>query len=91
MSGNELYQSQNGQMLARIGENGEMFLPVPGGFASLGLRPGSTVYVSLSPSFSNPGVYGAMGQTPIIIVNQETKPAETKKPEKKSSEVYKRL
>jgi hypothetical protein len=91
MSGNDLYQPQNGQLLARIGDNGEMFLPVPGGFASLGLRPGSTVYVSLSPSFSGTGVYGAMGQTPIIIVNQDTKPTEPKKPEKKSSEVYKRL
>lgn len=78
-------QAPGAQVEARVGENGELILPTPGGFTAIGLRPGATVYISMSPP--NQG-YGAVGQPPIIILNSEPKKSDEKK---KKSEVFKRL
>ncbi len=88
-NGTEVVQASSGQMVARVGETGELYLPVPGGFASLGLKPGSTVYISLSPPYANQA-YGAVGQPPIIIVNSEPKKGGEKE-QKKHSEVFTRI
>ncbi|MGB8363608.1 MAG: hypothetical protein ACLQUZ_15475 [Rhizomicrobium sp.] len=89
--GTEVLHAALGQIEARVGENGELYLPLrQGGFTSLGLRPGSTVYISLSPPYAGQA-YAAMGQQPIIIVSGDAKKTEEKKPEKRTSEVYKRL
>lgn len=80
------FPSSGTQVEARVGENGELILPTPGGFTAIGLKPGATVYISMSPPLASQG-YGT-GQPPIIIVNSEPKKAEEKK---KRSEVFKRL
>ncbi len=75
---------------AEIGEGGEIRLPtISGGFASLGLKPGSTVYVSVAPPYVSNSGYPAGGAGPIIIVTGEPKKAEAAK--EAVSEVYKRL